>query len=120
MLNARAGDLRQTSAEADELERGDGGSYVALAVPLLAGPGAISTVIIAVHAGGWLHLAVILVCIVAACGVLWAILRLAAPIGQKLGTTGLNVANRLLGLLLAAIAIETMAAGLKQLFPALG
>jgi multiple antibiotic resistance protein len=36
-----------------------------------------------------------------------------------MGTTGLNIATRLLGLLLAAIAIETMADGLKELFPGL-
>ena len=40
-------------------------------------------------------------------------------VGQKLGTTGLNIATRVLGLLLAAIAIETMADGLKVLFPGL-
>jgi len=119
MLNARAGDVRQTSAEADELVHADGSGYVPLAVPLLAGPGAISTVIIAVHDGGWLNQLVVIVCIAAACAVLWAILRLAVPIGQRLGTTGMNVANRLLGLLLAAIAIETMATGLKALFPVL-
>jgi multiple antibiotic resistance protein len=46
-------------------------------------------------------------------------LRVADPVGERLGTTGLNIATRLLGLLLAAIAIETMADGLKVLFPGL-
>jgi len=119
MLNARAGDVRQTSAEADELAHAEGGSYVPLAVPLLAGPGAISTVIIAVHDRGWLNMLIVIVCIAAACVILWLILRLAVPIGTRLGNTGLNVVNRLLGLLLAAIAIETMATGLKALFPVL-
>jgi multiple antibiotic resistance protein len=49
----------------------------------------------------------------------WVVLRAADYIGNRLGTTGLNIATRLLGLLLAALAIETMAEGLKQLFPGL-
>src|SRR5436853_7988 len=50
---------------------------------------------------------------------LWATLRIAHAAGERMGTTGLNIATRLLGLILAAIAIETMADGLKQLFPGL-
>ena len=49
----------------------------------------------------------------------WIVLRTANAIGNKLGTTGLNIATRLLGLLLAALAIQTMAEGLKELFPGL-
>ncbi len=87
MLNAQAGEMRQTPAEAAELEAGEVSGVVPLAVPLLAGPGAISTSIIAGEAGGAAH--------------------------------KLNVATRLLGLLLAAIAIQTMAEGLRRLFPGL-
>ncbi len=46
-------------------------------------------------------------------------LRMAHWIAPKIGQTGLNIATRLLGLLLAAIAIQTMAEGLKGLFPVL-
>lgn len=120
MLNAQPGNVRQTPEEANESDRATNVGVVPLAIPLLAGPGAISTVIVASHGGGLLHTAMILVCIAIACCVLWAILRVAVPLGKRLGTTGMNIANRLLGLLLAAFAIETMAAGLKALFPALG
>ena len=92
---------------------------VPLAVPLLAGPGAIGTTIIAAQTGGVAHNAALLGCIALVCAVLWVVLRLADAVGQKLGTTGLNIATRLLGLLLAAIAIETMADGLKVLFSGL-
>ena len=44
---------------------------------------------------------------------------MAGAIGKALGHTGLNIINRLFGLILAAIAVEIMANGLKQLFPAL-
>jgi len=47
------------------------------------------------------------------------VLRTANAIGDRMGTTGLNIATRLLGLLLAAFAIQTMAEGLRELFPGL-
>ena len=119
MLNAKVGEMRQTRAEAAELESGEVSGVVPLAVPLLAGPGAISTTIIAAQTGGIAHLLALLVCIALVSAVLWWMLRIAHAVGERMGTTGLNVATRLLGLILAAIAIETMADGLKQLFPGL-
>lgn len=119
MLNAQAGGLRQSKAEAEELQSGELSGVVPLAVPLLAGPGAISTTIIAAQKGGAAHLAAILACIAIVSVLTWVVLRAAQAIGARLGTTGLNVATRLLGLLLAALAIQTMAEGLKALFPGL-
>ena len=119
MLNAQAGGLRQSRAEAGELESRELSGVVPLAVPLLAGPGAISTTILAAQKGGAAHLAAILACIAVVSLLSWAVLRAAHLIGARLGTTGLNVATRLLGLLLAALAIQTMAEGLKALFPGL-
>jgi multiple antibiotic resistance protein len=119
MLNAQVGGMRQSRAEEEELESGVYSGVVPLAVPLLAGPGAISTTIIAAQAGGVAHISALLGCIVLVCALLWAVLRVADGVGERMGQTGLNIATRLLGLLLAAIAIETMADGLKVLFPAL-
>ena len=120
MLNAQTGGVRQSPQEANELESAQMSGVVPLAVPLLAGPGAISTTIIAVQkGGGTLHLFAIVACIAVVCALLWVTLRLAGPIGARLGLTGLNIATRLLGLILTAIAVETMANGLKQLFPVL-
>jgi multiple antibiotic resistance protein len=124
MLNAEAGGVRQSEAEAAELESGDAAGdmrgVVPLAVPLLAGPGAISTTIIAAEKGAGVgHFAAILGCIALVSGLTWLVLRAADAIGGRLGTTGLNIATRLLGLLLAAFAIQTMAEGLRELFPGL-
>ena len=119
MLNAQAGGVRQSRAEAEELESGQLSGVVPLAVPLLAGPGAIGTTIIAAQPGGAAHLAVLVACVALVCGLLWAMLALAHAVAPRMGTTGLNIATRLLGLLLAAIAIQTMAEGLRQLFPGL-
>ncbi len=119
MLNAQAGGVRQTHDEARELANGEVSGVVPLAVPLLAGPGAISTTIIAAQPGGATHIAALLGCIAAVCLLTWLVLRLAQPIGDRMGTTGLNIATRLLGLLLAALSIQMMAEGLRELFPGL-
>ena len=119
MLNAQAGGVRQSKAEAEELESGDPSGVVPLAVPLLAGPGAISTCILAGQTGGTAHVAAVVGCIAVVCALLWLVLTLAERIGSRLGRTGLNIATRLLGLALAAIAVEMMAAGLKELLPGL-
>jgi multiple antibiotic resistance protein len=120
MLNAHVGDIRQTRAEAKEMKEREYTGVVPLAVPLLAGPGAIGTSIIAAQNGGVLHQVVLVACIALLCALVWLVLHLAQSIASRLGTTGLNIASRLLGLLLAAIAIQTMAEGLRVLFPGLG
>jgi multiple antibiotic resistance protein len=120
MLNAKTGEMRQTREEAEELRAGEVSGVVPLAVPLLAGPGAISTTIIAGETGGLPHKLAITACIALLCALLWWLLRIAHFVGDRISNTGLNVATRLLGLLLAAIAIQTMAEGLRRLFPGLG
>jgi len=119
MLSAEVGGVRQSRAEAERVQSGEVGGVVPLAIPLLAGPGAISTTIIAAERGGAAHLAVLLGCVALVALVTWIALRQASPIAEKLGVTGLNIATRILGLLLAAMAVQTMAEGLKGLFPAL-
>jgi MarC family membrane protein len=119
MLNAEAGGVRQSEAEAAQLASGEVSGVVPLAVPLLAGPGAISTSIIAAQKDDGAHVAAVVVCIAVISLLTWIVLRGANAIRERMGTTGLNIATRLLGLLLAAIAIQTMAEGLKELFPGL-
>jgi len=119
MLNAQAGGVRQSQDEARELQGGTQPGVVPMAIPLLAGPGAISTTIIAAERGGIAHQLVILACITLVCLVTWVALRQAHAIAARLGGTGLNIATRILGLLLAAMAVQTMAEGLKGLFPGL-
>lgn len=120
MLNAQAGGVRQSRAEAAELEAGAGTGVVPLAIPLLAGPGAISTAIIAAEGRDVAVRLLIVGGIAVVCLVSWLVLRAAHRVAARMGTTGLNVATRILGLLLAAMAVQTMAVGLKALFPGLG
>ena len=87
MLNAKVGEMRQTRAEAAELESREVSGVVPLAVPLLAGPGAISTTIIAAQAGDLVHLLGLLVCIAVVSAVLWWVLRIAHAVGERISTT---------------------------------
>jgi multiple antibiotic resistance protein len=65
------------------------------------------------------HLSAALASIVVVCGLVWLTLTLAPAISPRLGTAGLRVVDRVVGLLLAAAAIELIAAGLRALFPGL-
>jgi len=120
MLQAREDPVRTSPREADSSAERATVAVVPLAVPLLAGPGAISTVIIAMGpASAPYHIFLLILCIFLVCTVLWVVLHLAEPIGSHLGDLGLHVINRLFGLILVAIAVEIAANGLRQLFPAL-
>ena len=120
MLHARVSGSVQTPEEAREAKDKDAIAVVPLAIPLMAGPGAISAVIIASHQpGGALHLSVLSGIIVLVSALAWLALRLGAVIQPRLGRIGINVITRLMGLILAAVAIEFIVAGLGELFPAL-
>jgi multiple antibiotic resistance protein len=95
-------------------------AVVPLSVPLLAGPGSISTIIIYANlAPNLLHIGIIILCIVLASFITWIILRLATGIGRLIGALGLSIISRLMGLLLASIAVEFFAKGIVRLLPGL-
>jgi len=120
MLNAEAGSVRQSEAEAHELRRGEATGVVPIGFPLLAGPGAISTSIIAgERSSGLMHYGLVAGCIGLVCLVSWIALKQAHAIASRMSLTALNIATRILGLLLAAMAVQTMAEGFKALFPGL-
>jgi multiple antibiotic resistance protein len=86
----------------------------------MAGPAAISLVIVDAHqAAGWSGRLILSVVIVIVACTVWQTLRLAAPIGEKMGITGLNIATRIMGLLLVAIGVQMMTSGLAILLPGL-
>jgi multiple antibiotic resistance protein len=121
MLQARESPLRQTPEEAQEVGDRQAVGVVPLGIPLLAGPGAISSVIIAAHrTHGSLfgHIQLVLPILFVSL-LVWSVFLLSARIASRLGTTGINIATRLMGLILAAMAIEFIAKGLGDLFPKL-
>ena len=120
MLHARVSPVSQTKAEAEESKERESIAVVPLAIPLLAGPGAISTVIIDAHkATGIAHYTIIATEIMLLSFILWIVLRLAPLISKHISATGINIFTRIMGLILAAIAVEFIANGLKGLFPSL-
>lgn len=121
MLNARQGGARYTAEEGREGQEKDNIAVVPLAIPLLAGPGAISTTIIYAHNAYSLldKTALVIAALLVAASVATA-LHLAERIANRLGRTGINIATRIMGLILTAVAVEFIAGGLIQLFPKLG
>jgi multiple antibiotic resistance protein len=96
-------------------------AIVPLSTPLLAGPGAISTIILDAHKGqGLVHYLIMSAEIVVLAFLVWLTFLVAPWLSQRLGKIGINIFTRLMGLLLAAIAVEFIAGGLRGLFPALG
>ena len=120
MLRGGAGRIRHTEEEAEEAHAKETVAVVPIGIPLLAGPGAISTAILASHdSTGWLYTLVLCLGAMLIAPLLWVCLRFAVPIGSRLGRTGVNIATRLMGLVLVAIAVEFIAAGIRELFPGL-
>lgn len=120
MLQARLSPAKQTREEAREAGSRESVGVVPLGIPLLAGPGSISLAIVgAEQAPGGAELAGLTVTVVLLGLITWGVLRAAEPIGRVLGRTGINIITRLMGLVLAAIAIEFIATGMAALFPGL-
>jgi len=120
MLHARTSATKHTREELEESGEKESVAIVPLSTPLLAGPGAISSVILSSHRGsGILHYALIGGDIVLLGLLLWAVLLLTPWISRNISKTGINIFTRIMGLILAAIAVEFIANGLKGLFPAL-
>ncbi|HEY5994637.1 MAG TPA: NAAT family transporter [Gallionellaceae bacterium] len=96
-------------------------AIVPLSTPLLAGPGAISTVIVDAHKGtGVAHYAILTLVIILLSFTVWLTFLAAPQVEKRMGQTGIYIFTRLMGLVLASIAVEFIAGGLKGLFPALG
>lgn len=120
MLHAQTSPIRHTEEEAiDSLER-DTVAVVPLGIPLLAGPGAISTIILNAQRYSSLpHYLILSAEILAVALAVWVCLRSAPFIAGLLGRTGINIVTRIMGLIMTAVGVEFIANGLKQMFPIL-
>lgn len=103
-----------TDEEDEGLERDDI-SVFPLATPLLAGPGAISTVILySTKAGSALRFFELIIAIVACFAATFAILKASPMLLRVLGRTGLNLVSRLMGMVLTAIAVQFILNGIGE------
>ena len=120
MLNAQPGGARTTLEERDEAEHKETIGVVPLGIPLLTGPGAMSTVIVMAHnAKRPMDYAVIISSGVVIAALVWVTLQMAQPIARTMGRIGINIATRIMGLLVAAVAVEFIVDGLTAMIPAL-
>lgn len=93
-------------------------AVVPLAIPMMIGPGGISTVIIySSQISGVLRVSAVIIAGLLISIFCYLALMAAGRISRLLGDTGLNIMSRIMGMLLAAVSIEIMVSGLRTLFP---
>ena len=122
MLNAQPAETRKedVSEGSSKADAGASIAVVPLTIPLLTGPATISTMVIyAEKTRHWWELAVLVGYGVVVALVTFIVFSAAGRIARALGTTGINIMTRLMGLILAALAVELLADGLQKLFPIL-
>jgi multiple antibiotic resistance protein len=106
---------QETTAEVVEGQEKEDVSITPLAVPMLAGPGAISTVmVLSGQARGLPQLIAVYVAIALTCLACWISLRLGERLLARIGRTGIRIVTRLMGLLLAAVAVQFVITGVKE------
>ncbi|MEN9436410.1 MAG: hypothetical protein RIR09_1065 [Pseudomonadota bacterium] len=124
MLNAQPAEAKPSSNVLEDgaakAAMGASIAVVPLTIPLLTGPATMSTVVIyAEKAKTFFELSLLVGYGLVVAGATALCFSLADPISRALGKTGINVMTRLMGLILAALAVEVMADGLSKLFPVL-
>jgi multiple antibiotic resistance protein len=111
---------RRTQEGSEEVLEGQAKEDVALtplAIPMLAGPGAISTVIVLSGQAHGPAQTVVVYGVIIATGILsFVALRLGEPLLTRLGRTGIRVVTRVMGLILAAVAVQFVFSGVKEAF----
>lgn len=122
MLNAQPAEGRKedVSEGAHKVDAGASIAVVPLTIPLLTGPATISTMVIySKQTQQWWQLGVLVGYGVVVGLVTFAVFSASGRIAKVLGQTGINIMTRLMGLILAALAVELLADGLQKLFPVL-
>ena len=118
MLHAQPPRLKQTPEELAEAMSREDVAVVPLAIPMTSGPGAITTVIVlASEARKTPNMGVLFVALVIAIVTLWLMLSNASRIGRLLRPSGLNITTRLMGLILATVAVQFVIHGIESVLP---
>ena len=122
MLNAQPAETRREDVDegSQKADAGDSIAVVPLTIPLLTGPATISTMVIyAEKTRHWWELGTLVLYGVVIGIAVYLSFQASARIARVLGRTGINVMTRLMGLILAAMAVELLADGMVKLFPVL-
>lgn len=121
MMRAQPSPTRTTAAEEAEGRAQDDVAIVPMAIPMLAGPGAIATVMVLMSRAAWqpFRTTAVLAAVTITCAVSWLLMRQAAAAERFLPKTMLHALERVMGLLLAAVAVEFVIGGQRDLLPTL-
>jgi multiple antibiotic resistance protein len=119
MLRAQKSRTRTSPEEETEGAEREDVAVIPLAIPMLAGPGSIATVMVLMSEaqGDWLRIAVVVASILLTGGLTFLLLRSAGVLERTLKQTGLNILNRVMGLILAAMAVQITIMGLRDVLP---
>jgi multiple antibiotic resistance protein len=117
MMRATPSRTRTSEEEQLESQARDDVAVFPLAIPMLAGPGAIATVMVLMSQAAWRPLATtsVFLAVTITCVSAWLLMRYAAKVGEKIPRTLLRAFERIMGLLLAAVAVEFIAGGIRDM-----
>lgn len=116
MLFARPAGTRATTDEEREAQSGENPAVFPLAIPMIAGPGTLASVFLLVNLarGSLVRYAMVLGAYLLALAITWLCMRGATRYMHRIGTTGIHVVSRVLGILLAALAVQFVINGILQ------
>lgn len=119
MMRAQPSPTRSTAEEQTESIARDDVAIMPLAIPMLAGPGAIATVMVLMSRAAWhpVRTSAVFVAVTLTCIASWLLMRSAANAEKLLPKTLLRALERIMGLLLAAVAVEFIAGGVRDMIP---
>ena len=120
MLHDKTSSIQHSKKESEDAKNKSSIAVVPMAIPIVAGPGAMTTIILATQKFPSLSekIFVSLICL-GISSIIWFALYFAAPIGRLLGASGLSVLTKIMGMVLTAISIQMIATGIKTLLPGL-
>jgi len=122
MVYAKTSRTKMTATEKYEGQDADDIAIMPLAIPMIAGPGAITSVIVLMNEAiemGVVAIAVVPIAAVTAIGITYYMMKNADVIVRRIGQREYRAVNRLMGMLLIAIAVQFIIVGIKAAFPLL-
>ena len=123
MVYARTSRTKMTATEKYESRDNEDVAIMPLAIPMIAGPGAITTTIVMMNEAiviSPLAIAILFLSIALSIGITYYMMRHSDYIMKRFGQREYRVINRLMGMLLIAIAVQFVITGIRTAFPLLG
>ena len=121
MMKALPSRTRSSVEEQEEGSAKEDVSIVPMAIPMLAGPGAIATIMVLISRAAWhpLRTLSVFAAIAVTCLTAWLLMRSAAMAHRFLSKAAIHVIERVMGLLLSAVAVEFVIGGVRDILPTL-